>query len=272
MPDMNALRERAGNIRRRIVRLTGTKGVGHTGGSMSMADIMAVLYFHTLRVDPAAPGDPRRDRFILSKGHVTPGYYSTLCERGYFPEAALFEEYDEINGHFQGHPDMNKTPGVDMSTGSLGQGLSVGVGMALGLHRHGYDSRVFVMMGDGEMQEGQIWEAILYAGARKVRNLVAIVDNNALQLTAPTEQIVGMRNLAGRVAGFGWTTLECDGHDVEALVSTLDRGCEVAADGPVLIVANTVKGKGVSFMEGQVAWHSKACNATEMQAALKELE
>jgi transketolase len=263
---------RAKSIRRRIITLTGTKGVGHTGGSLSMVEVLTVLYFRVMDVDPEKPRAETRDRFILSKGHATPGYYSALAERGFFPEAWLLDEYDELGGRFQGHPDMNKTPGVDMSTGSLGQGLSVGIGMALGTERRGLPSSVFVLMGDGEMQEGQVWEAILFAGLRKVPRLVAIVDNNGLQLTAPTPSILPLSPIREKVAAFGWNVMDCDGHDVRALSETLAEAKRQSAAGPVFVEARTVKGKGISFIEDRVEWHSKAPSKDEMARALKELE
>jgi transketolase len=271
-PDLNELAAHARSIRRRIITLTGTKGMGHTGGSLSMVEILTVLYFHAMNVDPARPDLPERDRFILSKGHATPGFYSTLAERGFFPEADLLAEYDEIDGRFQGHPDRNKTPGVDMSSGSLGQGLSIGIGVALGARRRGWPTTAYVLLGDGEMQEGQVWEAILFAGARRVPGLVAIVDCNGLQLTAPTPEVIEMQPLGKRVAAFGWQVLECDGHDPAALVATLAEAKTRAAAGPVFVVARTIKGKGVSFIENRVEWHSKAPSREEMARALKELE
>jgi len=268
----NDLTQRARSIRRRIITLTGTKGVGHTGGSLSLVEILTTLYFKVMKLDPGNPSWPDRDRFILSKGHATPGYYCTLAERGYFPEQQLLHEYDEIDSHFQGHPDMTKTPGVDMSTGSLGQGLSIGIGMALGLLRKGSEARVFILMGDGEMQEGQVWEALMYAGLRRVKHLIAIVDNNRLQLTAPTPSILDLNPIGEKVSAFGWNVLTCDGHDLDALVKNLDEARLRSSEGPVFLVANTVKGKGVSFAENKVEWHSKAPSKDEMDKALKELE
>jgi len=270
-PEIETLQKHALSIRRRIIRLTGTKGVGHTGGSLSIVEILTALYFDAMLVDPVNPGWEERDRFVLSKGHATPGYYSALAERGFFPEADLLADYDEINSRFQGHPDMTKTPGVDMSTGSLGQGLSAAIGIALGAAARNLPIRAFVLLGDGEMQEGQVWEAIMYAGAHRVRNLVAIVDNNRLQLTAPTAAITDLSPLGAKVEPFGWRTRECDGHDLAALTDVLRWAREEAASGPVLVVAATVKGKGVSFIENRVEWHSKACNPAEMEAALREL-
>ncbi len=272
MERIQQLEQRALSIRKRIVRLTGTCGVGHTGGSMSLADILAALYFDVMEVSPETAADEGRDRFILSKGHCTPGYYSALVERGYSDEAELIDEYDRIDGRFQGHPDKNKVPGVDMSTGSLGQGLSVGIGMALGARMKGLDLRVYVVMGDGEMQEGQIWEGLLFAGSRQLPGVVAIVDNNQLQLSERTADVLSANDLHRRVAGLGWKTLVCDGHDMKDLVATLETAKDLAASGPVFVQANTVKGKGVSFMENQVGWHSKAPNKEEMLLALAELE
>ena len=238
-----------------------------------MVEIMTVLYFRAMKLDPEQPRLAGRDYFILSKGHATPGYYSTLAERGFFSEAELFEQYDEIDGRFQGHPDMHKTPGVDMSTGSLGQGLSVAVGIALGMERQASDSHAFVLMGDGELQEGQLWEAFLYAGSHRIKRLIAIVDDNGLQLTAPTSEIMKTPDmLAMAAAGFGWRVLRCDGHDLRALVQTLDEAKRATEQGPCLIIAKTVKGKGVSFIENRVEWHARACNALELEQALKELE
>ncbi len=270
--EISELEKRAVSIRRRIIKLTGMKGVGHTGGSLSMVEIMTALYFHHMRVDPSNPSWLERDRFVLSKGHATPGYYSVLAERGFFHEEELFSEYDEIDSRFQGHPDMHKTPGVDMSSGSLGQGLSVGIGMALGIARRGMKSKVYVLMGDGEIQEGQVWEALLYAGLQKVPNLIAIIDNNRLQLTAATGSIMDMTPIAEKAACMGWRVWNCDGHNLEQLVDTIEAAKERSAEGPCLIVADTIKGKGVSFIENRVEWHSRACNKAEMQAALKELE
>lgn len=269
--DIESLQGHALSIRRRIIRLTGTKGVGHTGGSLSIVEILTALYFDAMRVDPKNPRWEERDRFVLSKGHATPGYYSALAEVGFFNEADLLADYDEIDSRFQGHPDMTKTPGVDMSTGSLGQGLSAGIGIALGAMAQKLPVRAFVLLGDGEMQEGQVWEAIMYAGAHRVKHLVAIVDNNRLQLTAPTASITDLTPIGAKVEPFGWKTRECDGHNLADLTAALRWAREAAGDGPVMVVANTVKGKGVSFIENRVEWHSKACNQAEMAAALREL-
>lgn len=270
--DIKNLKQHALEIRKRIIRLTGTKGMGHTGGSLSMVEIMTALYFNTMKIDATNPEWNERDRFLLSKGHTTPGYYSCLAEAGFFSEEDLFEGYDEINSRFQGHPDMRKTPGVDMSTGSLGQGLSIAIGIAHAIAKQKLDSCSFVLMGDGEMQEGQVWEAIMYAGYKKVTNLVAIVDNNGLQLTSDTPSVISLAPLAEKLSAFGWKVWECDGHDVGALADVLDEAKEYSKQGPAFVIANTVKGKGISFIENRVEWHSKAPSKEEMKLALEELE
>ena len=265
------LKDKAREIRRLILETTHHAGCGHTGGSLSEADILTALYYHIMNIDPRDPRNPERDRFILSKGHATPGFYTTLAHRGFFDRKEL-KTFDELGSILQGHPDMHKTPGVDISTGSLGQGLSLGIGMRLEGQRRNRPYRVFVLMGDGESQEGQVWEAALYAGARKVKNLIAITDYNKVQLAAPVDQTLSLEPLGDKWRAFGWTVLECDGHDMETLVATLEEACEKAEKGPVMIIAHTVKGKGVSFMEGDFRWHGKAPDDREYADALKELE
>jgi len=265
------LKEKAREIRRLILETTHHAGCGHTGGSLSEADILTALYFHIMNIDPREPRNPGRDRFILSKGHATPGFYTTLAHRGFFDRKEL-KTFDELGSILQGHPDMHKTPGVDISTGSLGQGLSLGIGMRLEGQRRNLPYRVFVLMGDGESQEGQVWEAALYAGARKVKNLIAITDYNKVQLAASVDQTLSLDSLGDKWRAFGWTVRECDGHDMKELVETLEGACEAAGDGPVMILAHTVKGKGVSFMEGDYRWHGKAPDDAEFAAAMKELK
>jgi transketolase len=265
------LKEKAREIRGLILETTHHAGCGHTGGSLSEADILTALYYHIMNIDPRYPRNPERDRFILSKGHATPGFYTTLAHRGFFDRKEL-KTFDELGSILQGHPDMHKTPGVDISTGSLGQGLSLGIGMRLEGQRRNLPYRVFVLMGDGESQEGQVWEAALYAGARKVKNLIAITDYNKVQLAAPVDQTLSLEPLGDKWRAFGWTVLECDGHDMEKLVETMEEACEKAEKGPVMIIAHTVKGKGVSFMEGDFRWHGKAPDDNEFAAALRELE
>lgn len=264
----------ARRARRLILSATHRAGMGHVGGSLSEADILVALYFRVMRnLDPARPDAPTRDRFILSKGHATPGLYATLALRGYFPITEL-DTFDQLGSALQAHPDMHKAAGVDMSSGSLGQGLSCALGMAEASRRSpelgGY--RTFVLLGDGELQEGQVWEAALYAGARKLPFVVAIVDYNRVQLASAVDEAVGLEPLADKWRDFGWTVLEVDGHDMAALSSTLEAAREKAAQGPVVVVARTVKGKGVSFMEGRCEWHGKAPDSDQFNAAMAELD
>ncbi len=267
------LKQIAADIRRLILTTTHHAGVGHTGGSLSEADIMAALFFRVMNIDPENPEMKERDRFILSKGHATPGYYSTLARRGFFPVSVL-DSFDQLGTILQGHPDMHKVPGVDMSSGSLGQGLSCALGMAMAGTDLGLDFTTFVLMGDGESTEGQIWEAVLYAGAEnvRVRNIVAIVDYNKVQLASLTKDAVDLGDLAAKYRVFGWYTIEVDGHDMEQLVRALEEAKAAAKEGPVALIAHTVKGKGVSFMENQCAWHGKAPNASEYEKAMAEID
>ena len=271
-PGVAELEAKAKVIRRLVLQTTHHARMGHTGGSLSEADILAALFFRVLR--NRDPGEARadRDRFILSKGHATPGYYSTLALRGYFPLETL-RTFDALGSILQGHPDMHKTPGVDMSSGSLGQGLSCGIGIQLAAARSPAMSgcRTFVLMGDGEVQEGQIWEAALYAGAKRVAGIVGIIDMNGVQLASATGEAVGLEPIVDKWRAFGWTVLDTDGHAMGPLVETLEQARELSADGPVMVIARTVKGKGVSFMEGRYEWHGKAPNDAEFDLAMKEL-
>lgn len=270
-PSVAELRVIAAELRRLALSTVHHAANGHIGGSLSETDILAALFFRVMDIDPDAARRIDRDRFILSKGHSTPGYYSTLARRGFFPLAEL-DSFDEMGSRLQGHPDMHKTPGVDISSGSLGQGLSCGIGMALGNRADGTGFTTFVLMGDGELQEGQVWEAALYAGARRLPRIVAIVDYNGVQLSASTAEVVALEPLGAKWAAFGWTVLSCDGHDMAELVETLERAKAASAEGPVAVIARTVKGKGVSFMEGKHEWHGKAPNDDEFRAAMAELE
>ncbi|MBN2659007.1 MAG: transketolase [Spirochaetales bacterium] len=269
--EIQAVKEKAGRIRRLSLKTCHHAGCGHLGGSFSEADILACLYFSQLHIDPSRPALAERDRFILSKGHSTPGYYAALAAAGYFDESVL-ETFDEAGSPLQGHPDRMKTPGVDMSTGSLGQGLSVGAGMALAGQMKVLDYYVYVLMGDGEIQEGQVWEAVNFAGFRQIRRLIGIVDCNNLQLSAKTLSPAGERTLERRFEAFGWKTLRCSGHEIGELLSTLREARNLAADGPVMVLADTVKGKGVSFMENQIEWHSKIVSDRDYEKARAELE
>ena len=269
--DVVQLKQICRYVRKSIINTIADAGSGHTGGSLSEVEILVALYFHVMKIDPLRPAWPQRDRFVLSKGHSSPGYYCVLANRGYFRQEKL-AEFDAIDSMLQGHPCMRKTPGVDMSTGSLGQGLSVGIGMALGRDRRGMEFWVQVLMGDGEIQEGQIWEAAMYAGAHKIRKLVGIVDFNQVQLSGTLDQTLNYQPLAEKWRAFGWHVLECDGHDVGQVVETFQEARRISLAGPVLVIAHTVKGKGVSFMEGQYEWHGKAPNEAERAAALAEID
>ena len=259
----------ASEIRKLVLATVHKAGAGHTGGALSIPELLSVLYFDAMRIDPARPDWRERDRFILSKGHASVALYAALCLRGYFGKECMCE-FDRIDGRLQGHPDMLKTPGVDMSTGSLGQGLSAGIGMAIGRDRRGLDFTVYVLLGDGEVQEGQVWEAAMYAGVHKISRLVAIVDYNQLQLTGWTKETLDIEPLADKWRAFGWQVLECDGHNVVEISEAIEKA-KAVSNGPVVIIAHTLKGKGVSFIEGNVPWHAKAPTAEELEKAMEEL-
>lgn len=243
---------------------------GHIGGSLSAMDILTELYFEELRIDPARPQAPERDRFVMSKGHCTPALYSVLALRGYFPEKEL-ELFRSIEGHMSGHPDMVHVPGVDMSTGSLGQGLSAAVGMALAAKLDGAGYRVFALMGDGEIEEGQIWEAAMSAAKYGLSNLCGIVDVNGLQIDGRTADVMPSEPLDAKFAAFGWNVIKADGHDFDSLRAAF-AAARAEKDRPSVILAKTVKGKGVSFMENEAGWHGKAPNAAQYERAVAELD
>ena len=246
-----------------------TAASGHIGGSLSAIDMLTVLYFNTLRVDPKNPKDPGRDRFVLSKGHCTPALYATLALRGYFPQEDL-KLFRSIEGHYSGHPDMVNVPGVDMSTGSLGQGISTAVGMALAGKTDGADYRVYALLGDGEIQEGQVWEAAMAAAKYHLDNLCALVDVNGLQIDGATADVMPTEPLDKKYEAFGWNVITVDGHDYAAVAQALEQAA--ACKGmPTVILARTVKGKGVSFMENQAGWHGKAPNDEQYEKAHAEL-
>ena len=264
------LQRQAQVIRRDILTMVHAARSGHPGGSLSAADIVTALYFHVLRLDPAHPDWPDRDRFVLSKGHACPVWYACLAERGFFPVDELLT-LRALGGRLQGHPDMRKTPGVDMTTGSLGQGLSAGIGMALGLRLAGRDARVYVMLGDGELDEGQIWEAALSAAKYRLDNLAAIVDYNNLQLDGTCSEVMPIEPLADKWRAFGWHVLEIDGHDMAAILRAFDAA-QAHIEAPTVLIATTIKGRGVSFMEGDPDWHGRAPNDRELATALAELQ
>ena len=250
---------------------------GHPGGSLSCLDMLTALYFHEMNIDPADPKKADRDRFVLSKGHCSPALYATLAQRGYFPVEEL-KLFRSIKAHYSGHPDMVHVPGVDMSTGSLGQGLSAAVGMALAAKLQNKSYRTYAVCGDGEIEEGQIWEAVMSAAKWQLDNLCAFVDVNGLQIDGPTAKVMPSEPLDQKFAAFGWHVVKVDGHDMAALLAALDEARAVKGQ-PTVILAATVKGKGVSFMENQVGWHGKAPNdeqfaqaKAELEAVIKELE
>lgn len=270
--DAGAVSEAARLMRRDIVRMIAAAGSGHPGGSLSAADIVATLYFGgVLRHDPADPAWPGRDRFVLSKGHAAPVLYAALARAGYFGHDHLVT-LRKLGSMLQGHPDSKKTPGVEVSTGSLGQGLSVAAGLAAGLRTTPDDDRtVFCLLGDGELQEGQVWEAAMFSAHHGLENLVAIVDDNGLQIDGACTEVMCLGHIAQKFAAFGWRTFEVDGHDVRAIRGALEQA-RARAGMPTVIVAATVKGKGVSFMEDQAGWHGKAPSADECERALAELD
>jgi transketolase len=264
------LQEMAKQLRRHVVRMTAAAGSGHPGGSMSAAEVVAALYFAVMRHRPQEPRWPERDRFILSKGHAAPVLYAALAESGYFPIEEL-ATLRKLGSCLQGHTDRNLTCGVEMSTGSLGMGLSFGIGVALAGKLDQKDYRTYVLLSDGECDEGQTWEAALAAPQFKLDNLVAIVDYNRQQLSGWTRDIMNLEPLAKKWQAFGWYTMEIDGHDVEEILAAFERTAEVR-DRPSVIISHTVKGKGVSFMENNTHFHGKAPTPEEAERALKELE
>ncbi len=263
------LAEKACIIRQDIVRMLGEAKSGHPGGSLSAADIVTTLYFYEMNVDPKNPSWPDRDRFVLSKGHAAPVLYAALAEKGYFPKEELMT-LRKTGSRLQGHPSMKHLPGVEISTGSLGQGLSAANGIALAGRLDGRKYRVYVVLGDGEIQEGQIWEAAMAAAHYRIDNLVAFLDHNGLQIDGPTREVMSPEPAAEKWRAFGWHVEEIDGHSFPEIINALARAREVKGK-PTMIVANTVKGKGVSFMENQVGWHGNAPNTEQTGQALSEL-
>lgn len=269
MPNIAELHAASVSLRQDIIKMTCAAGSGHPGGSLSVIDILLVLFFREMRLNPDMPGAPDRDRFVLSKGHAAPALYAVLAARGFFRQE-LLKTLRKLGSPLQGHPDMRKVPGVEISTGSLGQGLSIANGMALAARLTKSAQRVYVVLGDGEIQEGQVWEAAMTAAHYRLDNLVAFVDNNGLQIDGSTKQVKQVDPIGAKFESFGWHVLAVDGHDLEAIAACLDEARQVKGK-PVMIVARTVKGKGVCFMEDQVDWHGCAPSPAEMEAALKSL-
>jgi transketolase len=269
--DNQELKRNAIKLRRGILRSTHAAASGHPGGSLSATELFTLLYFEELQVDPKNPDDPKRDRFVLSKGHCAPGLYAALAARGFFPEEDLLT-LRHIGSYLQGHPDMKHIPGVDMSSGSLGQGVSAAVGMALAAKVYGDSYRTYALLGDGEIEEGEVWEAAMLAGFRKLDNLVVIVDNNNLQIDGPIDEVNSPYPIDKKFAAFNFHVINVeDGNDFDQLRAAFaearnTKGC------PTAIVMKTVKGKGISFMENQVGWHGKGPNDEELEKALAELD
>ena len=264
------LQKMANEVRKGIVTGVHAAKAGHPGGSLSAADLFTYLYFEEMNVDPKNPQDPDRDRFVLSKGHTAPGLYATLAHKGYFPVEDLVT-LRHIGSHLQGHPCMQHTPGLDMSSGSLGQGISAAVGMALSAKLRNKSYRVYTLLGDGEIQEGQVWEAAMFAGARKLDNLVVIVDNNGLQIDGPIDEVNSPYPIGAKFEAFNFNVVEIDGHDFDQIADAFKQAKECKGK-PTAIIMKTIKGKGVSFMENQVGWHGKAPNDEEYKIAMEELE
>lgn len=268
--DVTELKRIANHIRHDIVTMIGEAGSGHPGGSLSAVEVVTALYFNHMRHDPAKPTWPLRDRFILSKGHAAPVLYSALVEAGYLPRD-LLHTLRKLGSPFQGHPDKRMLPMMEASTGSLGNGLSIGIGYALGARLNAVDYRVYVMLGDGEVQEGQIWEAAMWAGFHKTDNLCVILDYNQQQLDNWVAKILDIDPIEAKWKSFNWNTIVIDGHDMAAVLDALRRAGEVK-NKPSCIIANTVKGKGVSFMEHNIEFHGMAPTAEQVKQALEELE
>lgn len=267
--EVEMLNEKAATIRRHIIKSVSQAGSGHPGGSLSSADIITLLYFHVLRLRPEEPDWQKRDRFVLAKGHAAPALYAALAERGFFSSDDLLT-LRNMGSKLQGHPDMKLTPGVEASTGSLGQGLSVAVGMAAGAKLQNQDYGVYALLGDGEVQEGQVWEAAMAAAHYDLDNLVAVLDYNRLQIDGPVDEVMSPVPLADKWKAFNWEVLECDGHNISALHEVLQEA--QGAEYPAMIIAHTTKGKGVSYMEDEVGWHGKAPDSEMTEKALKELK
>ncbi len=267
---IEALEKIANEIRIDIIKTVYNAGSGHPGGSLSCADILTVLYFNQMNINPQEPKAEGRDRFVLSKGHCCPALYSTLAKRGYFKEDIL-QTFRKIDSNLQGHPDMNKVPGVDMTTGSLGQGLSIANGMAISSKMDSMGYRVYCLLGDGEIQEGQVWEAAMTSSKYKLDNLCVIVDNNNLQIDGDIQSVKGLNKIEQKFESFGFNVISIDGNNIEQIIDGFDRA-KMTKGMPTAIIAKTIKGKGVSFMENNVAWHGKAPKEDEYKLAISELE
>ncbi|WP_026510089.1 MULTISPECIES: transketolase [unclassified Butyrivibrio] len=264
------LQKIANEVRKGIVTAVHAAGAGHPGGSLSAADIYTYLYFEEMNIDPKDPVKADRDRFVLSKGHTAPGLYSVMAQRGYFPVEEL-KTLRKLGSRLQGHPSMQYLPGLDMSSGSLGQGISVACGMALSAKLDNKDFRTYTLLGDGEIEEGQVWEAAMFAGFRKLDNLVVIVDNNGLQIDGPVDQVCSPYPIDKKFEAFNFHVINIDAHDFDAIRAAFKEARETKGQ-PTAIIAHSIKGKGVSFMENQVSWHGVAPNDEEYAKAMEDLE
>ncbi len=268
--DIASLKTMCTEVRKDIVKMTTAAGSGHPGGSLSSVEMLTALYFTQMNVDTAAPHDPDRDRFVLSKGHVAPVYYSVLARRGFFPVEELWT-LRKMHSRLQGHPDSKKLPGVDVSSGSLGQGVSLATGMALGAKYQGKSFKVYTLLGDGELGEGQVWESFMAANHYKLDNLTVMIDWNGLQIDGSNDDVMSLGDLPGKLRAFGFNLIEVqDGNDLEQVIAAYEA--PAVPGKPKCILAHTLKGKGVSFMENQIDWHGKAANKEQCEQALKELE
>lgn len=267
---IEALEKIANDMRIGIIEQVYQAQSGHPGGSLSCADILAVLYFNQMNIDPKKPNDPLRDRFVLSKGHCSPALYATLTRKGYFGEEAL-ATFRKIDSNLQGHPDMNKVPGVDMTTGSLGQGLSAAVGMAIASKMDSAGCRIYCLLGDGEIEEGQVWEAAMAASKNKLDNLCAILDYNHLQIDGKVEDVAGLVDVQAKFESFGFKVINVDGHNIGQLIQAFSIARHQKGM-PSIIIANTIKGKGVSFMENEASWHGRAPSKEQYEQAMNELK
>ncbi|MBQ3393270.1 MAG: transketolase [Lachnospiraceae bacterium] len=268
--DAQALKKTANEVRKGIVTACFYAKAGHPGGALSSAEIYTYLYMVEMNVNPARPDDPDRDRFVLSKGHSCPGLYAVMAEKGYFDKEEL-KTFRHLGSRLQGHPCMRYLPGLDMSTGSLGQGVSTAVGMALSARIQHRDYRTYTLLGDGELEEGQVWEAAMFAGAKKLDNLCLIIDNNNLQIDGSLEEVNSPYPIGEKFAAFGFHVIHADGHDFEALAAAFKEAKETKGK-PSVIVCKTLKGKGVSFMENVVSWHGKAPDEEQYKIAMADLE
>jgi transketolase len=269
--ELSSLKVKCNTIRKHIIESCGTAGSGHPGGSLSCVELLAVLYFKIMKVDPENPGWEDRDRFILSKGHACPALYGTLAERGFFPVADL-KTLRKLGSKLQGHPDSNRTPGVDASAGSLGQGLSIANGMAMAGRFNHKDYYVYVLLGDGEIEEGQVWEAAMSAPHYKLDHLIAFLDYNHYQIDGNIKDVMCPEPVADKFKAFGWDVAEVPGHNIEQISAIIEKAKAKLNGKPTMIVMHTTKGKGVSFMENRFEWHGKTLNAEQVKTAMAELE